>query len=306
MQIKQPSSTATRSLLLAVERFNSPLAVVDGPQVRVQGFSPYGVRSSPDGATGALGFNGEYLERSGLYLPGSYRAYSPALRRFCQPDNLSPFAAGGLNAYAWCLGDPVNRIDPSGHMALGVFVISSVIAGFGLTIGATFVKDEKTKGVMYVLGGIAFAAAIAGIAYLGGKRIGRLQQARAPQSRLQDAQRVNRQLTEDLLDVTQQRNSAAAHAYALQNRLEQIDNTALPSYHEALRLPSPFPPSQYATPVGSRSSSPVPVPPSPGVNFRPPSPSQVAMSPSGGRVRYTPNAGTTHSGSARSSIRRGS
>ncbi|MEE4636302.1 RHS repeat-associated core domain-containing protein [Pseudomonas alliivorans] len=35
--------------------------------------------------------------------------------RFNQPDNLSPFGRGGLNAYAYCLGDPVNRGDPSGH-----------------------------------------------------------------------------------------------------------------------------------------------------------------------------------------------
>ncbi|KPZ22499.1 RHS repeat-associated core domain-containing protein, partial [Pseudomonas syringae group genomosp. 3] len=31
------------------------------------------------------------------------------------PDSLSPFGKGGLNAYAYCAGDPVNRSDPSGH-----------------------------------------------------------------------------------------------------------------------------------------------------------------------------------------------
>jgi len=52
---------------------------------------------------------------SGCYLLGNgYRAYSPSLMRFCSPDRLSPFGAGGSNAYVYCNGDPVNRIDPSG------------------------------------------------------------------------------------------------------------------------------------------------------------------------------------------------
>jgi uncharacterized protein RhaS with RHS repeats len=35
--------------------------------------------------------------------------------RFNSPDSWSPFGEGGLNAYTYCLGDPVNAIDPSGH-----------------------------------------------------------------------------------------------------------------------------------------------------------------------------------------------
>ncbi|WP_397457346.1 RHS repeat-associated core domain-containing protein, partial [Pseudomonas versuta] len=35
--------------------------------------------------------------------------------RFHSRDSLSPFGEGGLNGYAYCAGDPVNRIDPSGH-----------------------------------------------------------------------------------------------------------------------------------------------------------------------------------------------
>lgn len=34
--------------------------------------------------------------------------------RFNGPDRLSPFGKGGLNSYAYCAGDPVNRIDPAG------------------------------------------------------------------------------------------------------------------------------------------------------------------------------------------------
>ncbi|ORC43846.1 hypothetical protein BZK31_28960, partial [Pseudomonas floridensis] len=35
---------------------------------------------------------------------------------FNSPDSLSPFGKGGLNAYAYCLGDPVNRKDPTGRV----------------------------------------------------------------------------------------------------------------------------------------------------------------------------------------------
>ena len=48
------------------------------------------------------------------YLLGD-RLFSPALRRFLNPDPVSPFDDGGLNRYAYCGGDPVNRIDPGGN-----------------------------------------------------------------------------------------------------------------------------------------------------------------------------------------------
>lgn len=65
----------------------------------------------------ALGFNGECRDPlTGHYLLGNgYRAFNPVLMRFNSPDTLSPFERGGLNAYAYCFSDPVNRADPSGH-----------------------------------------------------------------------------------------------------------------------------------------------------------------------------------------------
>ncbi|MEE1921314.1 RHS repeat-associated core domain-containing protein [Pseudomonas sp. 148P] len=54
--------------------------------------------------------------KTGYYLLGQgYRAYNPVLMRFTSADSWSPFGRGGLNAYAYCAGDPVNASDPSGH-----------------------------------------------------------------------------------------------------------------------------------------------------------------------------------------------
>lgn len=64
------------------------------------------------------GFNGEVADPlTGHYLLGNgYRAYNPVLMRFNSPDYLSPFGKGELNAYAYCAGDPINRVDPNGHI----------------------------------------------------------------------------------------------------------------------------------------------------------------------------------------------
>jgi RHS repeat-associated protein len=75
-----------------------------------------------------LGFAGERPDLvTGHYpLGNGYRSYNPVLMRFNQPDSLSPFGEGGVNAYAYCQGDPVNRSDPTGHM------FNSVMTAFGL------------------------------------------------------------------------------------------------------------------------------------------------------------------------------
>jgi hypothetical protein len=41
--------------------------------------------------------------------------------RFNSPDVMSPFLEGGINAYAYCQGDPINFADPSGKMKLSLF-----------------------------------------------------------------------------------------------------------------------------------------------------------------------------------------
>ena len=73
-----------------------------------------------DGRVPMVHYTGQHKDSAtGHYLLGKgYRAYNPAQMRFNSPDSLSPFGLGGINAYGYCGGDPVNRHDPSGHIML--------------------------------------------------------------------------------------------------------------------------------------------------------------------------------------------
>jgi RHS repeat-associated protein len=64
------------------------------------------------------GFTAAYRDAAtGCYPLGhGYRSYCPGgVMRFTARDDLSPFGAGGANAYAYGAGNPVNGIDPTGH-----------------------------------------------------------------------------------------------------------------------------------------------------------------------------------------------
>ncbi|SNS02070.1 RHS repeat-associated core domain-containing protein [Pseudomonas japonica] len=107
------------SALLSCNLQQTPLAVLVDRQRQSIAHGPYGHRSECPDLPGS-GFNGQWREpETGWYLLGNgYRAYNPVLMRFNSPDSLSPFGRGGLNAYGYCLGDPVNRTDPDGHVPL--------------------------------------------------------------------------------------------------------------------------------------------------------------------------------------------
>ncbi|MCU7239923.1 RHS repeat-associated core domain-containing protein [Pseudomonas peradeniyensis] len=113
------------SALLAVVQQGSILTRVN-PCCLPQSFtySPYGYHPE---LKITLGFNGERLEPiTGHYLLGNgYRAFSPMLMRFNSPDSMSPFADGGLNVYGYCLGDPINGRDPSGHTTVGKILVDN-------------------------------------------------------------------------------------------------------------------------------------------------------------------------------------
>ncbi|WP_434571326.1 RHS repeat-associated core domain-containing protein [Pseudomonas sp. Z3-8] len=104
--------------LLATDRQRSVLQLLDPTQPDALAYTPYGHHVPANGFLSLLGFNGERPDPvTGHYLLGNgYRAFNPVLMRFNGPDSWSPFGKGGLNAYTYCLGDPINHRDPSGHV----------------------------------------------------------------------------------------------------------------------------------------------------------------------------------------------
>uniref|UniRef100_UPI00403E529B RHS repeat-associated core domain-containing protein n=1 Tax=Pseudomonas sp. MAG733B TaxID=3122079 RepID=UPI00403E529B len=113
------SNGAAGTTLLATDLKRSVLNTLDvGRQPNPLIYTPYGHHSSAGGLLSLLGFNGERRDPvTGHYLLGNgYRAFNPVLMRFNSPDSLSPFDEGGVNTYAYCGGDPLNREDRTGHV----------------------------------------------------------------------------------------------------------------------------------------------------------------------------------------------
>ena len=114
-QQRQNGVSETRLLTSDLQRSVLSLLGTTGP--RPLFYTPYGHRPQQNDLLSLLDFNGERPDPvTGHYLLGNgYRAFNPVLMRFNSPDSWSPFGEGGINAYAYCVGDPVNRVDPTGH-----------------------------------------------------------------------------------------------------------------------------------------------------------------------------------------------
>lgn len=109
-------------------------AACDDPGTRHRRYGAYGQAIAPAGSA-RTAFAGEILDVVfGGYVLG-VRTYLPRLRHFMSPDSASPFDGGGVNRYAYCLGDPINRIDPSGNASFGW--LGKLLGRLGATIGRT-------------------------------------------------------------------------------------------------------------------------------------------------------------------------
>jgi RHS repeat-associated protein len=153
-----------RTVLLAPDSSSSVIAEITDGAINTIGYSAYGEQSAQQAVATRLGFNGQLRETTiGWYLLGNgYRAYNPRLMRFHSPDHWSPFGGGGLNAYMYCVGDPVNRVDPTGHGF--ITILSKVVAGLGGILDGNWVGSRtassmsSTKKITYpgIFEGTAF------------------------------------------------------------------------------------------------------------------------------------------------------
>lgn len=151
---------STRTLLLATDLQRSILAELDRSGPNQLAYTAYGSQSSrlPTGAH--LGFNGQLKEPSagGYHLGNGHRMYNPVLMRFHSPDRLSPFGKGGLNAYAYCSGSPVNRVDPTGKSWLAMIgnavgtVLNGIFAGAAINRSAAAIVSGKAPSMLTRIG----------------------------------------------------------------------------------------------------------------------------------------------------------
>ncbi|SFB39553.1 RHS repeat-associated core domain-containing protein [Pseudomonas sp. NFIX10] len=102
--------------LLASDLQRSVLHALNRNQHQAMTYAPYGYRPTSSGQLSLLGFDGERADPiTGHYLLGNgYRAFNPWLMRFNSPDSMSPFARGGINAYAYCGGIQSAESTPRG------------------------------------------------------------------------------------------------------------------------------------------------------------------------------------------------
>lgn len=140
---QQQAGDDTKTLVLLTDASHTVVGECLQNQLLTASYTAYGERSSEQNLQSLMAFNGEVRdEASGWYLLGKgYRAYNPQLMRFHSPDSMSPFGAGGLNPYAYCLGNPIALSDPTGHAGSGRNIRPKYVAprssggGIGAWIG---------------------------------------------------------------------------------------------------------------------------------------------------------------------------
>jgi RHS repeat-associated protein len=146
-------TTDGASVLLGSDAMGSVLSEASAG-LRRPVYTVYGYSEESAGDS-SIAFVGEMKdEKTGWYLLGSYRAYNPRLMRFHSPDGLSPFGRGGFNSYAYCGGNPVTRVDPTGedwveiltYLAIGVFTVAATVLapGVGTALSASLAGAATT------------------------------------------------------------------------------------------------------------------------------------------------------------------
>jgi RHS repeat-associated protein len=127
---------------LIADLHNTVLARLHGTR---QVYSPYG--ASRESIRPCLAFSAQLREpwADGYLLGNGKRLYMPSIARFGMPDRQSPFGRGGLSAYAYCLGDPVNRVDPSGEISF--FALAKNVVWLASRVKAVLGKAAGVKRV---------------------------------------------------------------------------------------------------------------------------------------------------------------
>ena len=161
--VNKVTGSIRNSILLGTDAQGSVRLEADST-VRTRRYTAHGAQA-PDASEVAFGYAGEQIEPlSGLSIPGGNRPYDPVLMCFLAPDTDSPFGPGGINPYAWCAGDPVNRVDPDGHSWTDYILPVAGIAVAVVSVIAGLIATMPVAGALISVGpGLLTSSQIAGL-----------------------------------------------------------------------------------------------------------------------------------------------
>jgi RHS repeat-associated protein len=113
------AGTRTRTQLVN-DHQGSPAFSVTGSTITTEGYLPFGKKAGAPLASlppASVGYTGHIHDDDLGLVNMRGRVYDVSLRRFISRDPVmdNRFHAGGLNPYAYALGNPVNRRDPTGY-----------------------------------------------------------------------------------------------------------------------------------------------------------------------------------------------
>ena len=101
-----------------------------------------------NGQYNSIKYKGYYYDEETELFYCNSRYYSPELCRFISPDSieyLDPQSINGTNLYCYCMNDPINYYDPSGHFGISTLIIGAII-GFAVGGATSAVSQGLTKG----------------------------------------------------------------------------------------------------------------------------------------------------------------
>jgi RHS repeat-associated protein len=109
---------------------NRPIAMTDdtGAFVNETIWVAFGGIHVMTGSTGLdMRFPGQWYQHEGGLHYNWHRSYDPTIARYTQPDPLGP--VDGPSRYAYVRSDPLQKVDPTGQLALLIPAIPGIVSG---------------------------------------------------------------------------------------------------------------------------------------------------------------------------------